>query len=275
MTILFKENFDAGNLGKFKVSGIPPVAILAPSRTGSHCMRSHLKAEEKRSEVKVYKGYATIGNEYWYGFSIFLSEGFANNDNWEHVAQWHGTPDFDIGENWRSPVMSLMTANAYQTETRGEWTVNVRWDSKRNTFESGEVVYEGTKTFEFGPYKTGVWTDWVYRVKWSYESDGLLEIWKNHKKVLEYDGPNCYNDAVGPYFKMGIYRGGRGAIDTRIVYHDEFRWADGNSTYEDVAPGGKAPEPEPKSPISGTSVINVNIPATQIPITVDWKITTK
>ena len=248
MAILFKENFENGDLGGFKVSGIPPTATseILP-RVGTHCMKSQLEPGEKRSEVKVYKGYATIGKEHWYGFSVFLPEGFAINDNWEAVAQWHGTPDFGIGESYRSAAMALYTGNANLSETRGEWTVNVRWDSKRNTFVDEEPVYEGIKTFEFGPYETGVWTDWVFHVKWSYKSDGFLEIWKNRIKVLGRGGPNCFNDAVGPYFKMGIYRGGRGAGEARTIYHDEFKMADANSIYEDVAPGGRPPKPEPRT----------------------------
>ena len=180
-----------------------------------------------------------MGEEYWYGFSIFLPEGFVVNNDWEILAQWHGYPDKNIGETWRNPVMAL-------NSDEGIWSVTVRWDSKKNTFESGERVYDGTKLFEFGPYETGVWTDWVFHVKWSYESDGLLEIWKNGVKVVDRDGPNCFNDALGPYFKMGIYAGD--VPSTRIVYHDEFRMADANSTYEDVAPSGNPTEPEPSVP---------------------------
>lgn len=40
-----------------------------------------------------------IGGEYWYGFSIYLPEDYVADAIWEIVAQWHGRPDFDLGED--------------------------------------------------------------------------------------------------------------------------------------------------------------------------------
>ena len=67
---------------------------------------------------------------------------------------------------------------------------------------------------------------------------------------------------------MGIYRGGRGTGAARTIYHDEFRWADANSTYEDVSPGGKSPEHI--QPISGTADLMLTIPETQVSVEVNW-----
>ena len=237
--LIFEGDFETGDLGDFYPSGIPPVVTSSLSRAGTYTMESLIEPGEKRSEVTRGE-VANVGEEYWYGFSIFLPEGYIVNDvSYEILAQWHGRPDFDIGEDWRNPIMALDV-------DEGTWAVVIRYDSKRNTFESGERVYDGQEYFDFGSYETGVWTDWVFHVKWSYESDGLLEIWKNGVKVLYREGPNAFNDAEGPYFKMGIYSGD--VPCTRIVYHDEFRMADANSTYADVAPGGNGTEPEPSVP---------------------------
>ena len=239
--LIFEGDFETGDLGDFYPCGcgIPPTTTSSLSRTGTYAMESSIEPGEIRSEVE--GPWATVGREYWYGFSIFLPEDFIVNDNWEILAQWHGYPDFDIGEDWRSPVMALLTSNPNLSSSWAKWTLNLRYDSKRNTFESGERVYDGVETFELGSYETGVWTDWVFHVRWSYESDGLLEIWKNGVKILYYEGPNAFNDAEGPYFKMGIYTAD--VPYTRIVYHDEFRMADANSTYEDVAPKESSSEP--------------------------------
>ncbi|KKK75738.1 hypothetical protein LCGC14_2870720 [marine sediment metagenome] len=261
MAILFKENFENGNLGGFKINGLPPTVATEQARVGTHCMKSYLAATEKRAEVSLSKIQdAVIGYGYWYGFSIFLLKPFEVNSAWESVANWHARPDFDIGETWRSAPMSLNTAHPKSPFPDAEWILPVRWDSRKLS----DLPVEGEDWYSLGPYETGVWTDWVFHVKWSYESDGFLEVWKNGVKVLARDGPNCYNDEYGPYFKMGIYRAGRSAGAPRTIYHDEFRMADANGTYEDVAPGGKSPEPKP--PISGTAKIIINIPATQITV---------
>ena len=137
MAILFKENFENGNLGGFfKTSGIPPTVtseILA--RVGTRCMKAHLEAGEKRAEVSLSKiQNAIIGNKYWYGWSTFLPEPFLVNSAWEWVAQWHGRPDFDIGEVFagQGAVLALATAHPL-SNTTAEWVLRVHWDSKRNS----------------------------------------------------------------------------------------------------------------------------------------------
>jgi len=61
--------------------------------------------------------------------------------------------------------------------------------------------------------------------------------------VIDQDGPNAFNDAHGPYFKMGLYKGWRDsdppndAVSRRVLYHDEFRMGGSEASYEDVAPG--------------------------------------
>jgi len=167
---------------------------------------------------------------------------------WEIVAQWHGVPDFSTGETWRNPVMALST-------TAGRWGLVNRWDAKRNTWASGKRSYGGTRRYDLGPYRTNEWTDWVVHVKWSYKADGLLEVWQNGKRVVRQEGPNAFNDAKGPYFKMGIYKGWRDpkrpsdAVTSRLLYHDEFRMAGADGSYAAVAPptgkarGANAPPP--------------------------------
>ena len=76
-------------------------------------------------------------------------------------------------------------------------------------------------------------------VKWNYEDDGdgFLKIWKNGAKVTDMVGPTCFNDVGGPYLQMGIYA----RIDigqTVIIYYDELRIGDSNSSYSEVAPRG-------------------------------------
>ncbi|KKN36243.1 hypothetical protein LCGC14_0775730 [marine sediment metagenome] len=268
MAILFEKNFEDGNLEGWRINGLTPTVtseILA--RVGTKCMKSHLLAGETRSEVRMPGLLNAVGNEYWYGFSVYLPEPFETNSAWEHVANWHGYPDFGIGEGYFGQGAPLQISTAHPQTAPG-WSVRVRWDSKPNSTPGGVPDIEGQAFYEFGTYETDVWTDWVFHIKWEYDETGLLVIWKNGDKVLTRNGPNCYNDEFGPYFKMGIYRAGRSAGAARTIYHDEFKMADADSIYEDVAPGGKPPEPEPKPPVSRTANIIINIPATQVPVTI-------
>ncbi len=239
--LLFVGDFESGDLSGWRVSGNPPQVTTEPVRAGRYAMKTVLDRYHDRvsyrTEVSGPGG--EVGEEYWYGFSIFLPDDYRPDAIWEIVAQWHGVPDFDIGETWRNPVMALSTDG-------GVWRLINRWDAKRNTYESGKKVYGGSHRYDLGAYQTGVWTDWVFHVKWSYGEDGLLDVWQNGKRLIHQTGPNTFNDAKGPYFKMGIYKGWRDpnrpsdAVSRRVLYHDEFRMGSADATYEDVAPGGQS-----------------------------------
>lgn len=236
--LLFRSNFDDRGLAGWKVSGNSPVDAGDRVRAGGGAMKTVLDRNKDRypDRTEVQGPSAEIGKEYWYGFSILLPEDYIPDRIWEIVAQWHAAPDTRLGEKWRNPVLALSTTN-------GRWGWVSRWDAKRNTFESGKREYGGVREYDLGEYQRGVWTDWVVHVKWSYESDGFLQIWKDGKLVVDQNGPNAFNDASGPFFKMGMYKGwgdpkkNCDAVTRRVLYHDEFRMAGADGTYQDVAPG--------------------------------------
>ncbi len=235
--LLFESDFENGGLRGWRPSGNTPAIVQGPARSGRRAMKTSLDRQKDpfsyRTEVSGPR--AEIGQEYWYGFSILLPDDYAPDRIWEIVAQWHGVPDFDAGENWRNPVMALSTTN-------GRWDWVSRWDAKRNTFESGKREYGGTHNYDLGPYQKNAWTDWVIHVKWSYGPDGILQVWKDGAKVIDQNGPNAFNDKDGPFFKMGLYKGWRDSnrrsdkVSKRVLYHDEFRMGGANARYEDVAP---------------------------------------
>ncbi len=235
--LLFISDFEDQNLKGWRGSGNMPVVTASPARAGKHALQSSLDRYGDRypNRTEVSGPRADIGKEYWYGFSIFLPEDYVPDRVWEIVAQWHSVPDFDVGEKWRNPVMALST-------TGGRWGWVNRWDAKRNTFQGGVRQYGGVREYDLGPYETGVWTDWVMHVKWSYDQDGIAEVWKDGRKVIDQSGPNAFNDARGPFFKMGLYKGwgdpgtSCDAVKKRVIYHDEFRMGGADASYEDVAP---------------------------------------
>jgi hypothetical protein len=236
--LLFISDFEGQDLKGWRVSGNRCTIAPGPTRAGKFALRSSLDREQDRypDRTEISGPQAELGKEYWYGFSIFLPEDYVPDRVWEIVAQWHAAPDVDIGEKWRNPVLALST-------TAGRWSLVNRWDAKRNTFQSGKREYGGTREYDLGPYRTGVWTDWVVHVKWSYKPDGFLQVWRDGHRVVDQNGPNAFNDATGPFFKMGLYKGWAGVrkrdggVRRRVIYHDEFRMGGAEATYEDVAPG--------------------------------------
>lgn len=51
----------------------------------------------------------------------------------------------------------------------------------------------------------GQWVVWTVHVKWSYQDDGFVRIYKDDKLFHSYDGPNSFRDDYGPYVKFGPY----------------------------------------------------------------------
>ncbi|MBW2525647.1 MAG: polysaccharide lyase, partial [Deltaproteobacteria bacterium] len=232
-------DFETGDLTGFNPSGNSPTVTDERSRAGTYAMRTSLDRYVDtvafRTEVVPHGQTFEVGDEVWYGFSIYLPDDYVADPVWEIPAQWHGRPDFDLGEDWRNPPLALHSSN-------GQWTLSIKWDAKANTFESGEREYDGSESEPLGPYETGRWTDWVFHLVWSYQDDGVLQIWKDGVQVLErLNKPNTFNDAEGPYMKMGIYKGWKdpateGVVDSRLLFHDELRIAVGAASYCDVAP---------------------------------------
>lgn len=239
-SVLFCDDFESGAIDgrRWTVSGNAPTVTSSPVRGGTKAMKSYLN---RASSPKSYRtevsdgGNVKIqpGGEYWYAFSVYLPSDYATDNIWEIVAQWHNVPDQSRGEATDlNPPLSLNSSN-------GEWMISTIWDTRPVTLKAS---YEGKERFYLGPYKKGVWTDWVFRVKWSPFSDGLLQVWQDGEKVVDKKGGIAFNDIAGTYFKMGIYKGWgdrqspAGNVSSRTLYHDDLVVADRTATYNDVAP---------------------------------------
>lgn len=82
------------------------------------------------------------------------------------------------------------------------------------------------------------WVDIVFRIKYSLDTDGEVELWINGQSVFSRTGAAtfwCPDDVVG-YNKIGIYH------QTGILYVDEVRIGDENSTLLEMSPSGGSPE---------------------------------
>ena len=141
----------------------------------------------------------TYGDEFWIAFSVLIADGFytpTEPGTWGPLIQeYHGHPDAcDIGT--RNPILSFRPKD-------GNWTGWDQWTALACTPE-GKVGIESTY-YNYGSFSTGQWYDFVINTKWSYESDGFIKVWLNGVLETNRDGPNAFNDVIGPYFMIGIY----------------------------------------------------------------------
>ncbi|WP_127584429.1 heparin lyase I family protein [Paenibacillus koleovorans] len=205
----------------------------APVRAGNKSMRFELYKNDpvnivgsKRTEL-VYEPLDPIGSERWYAFSIFIpttgddggscsdtGENYCPDTSREILAQWHH-------EGGGSPPLALVTEG-------NTWKVDVRNDS---TATNGYQQSVGT-------IEKGVWTDWIFHVKWrDTNTNALLEVYKriptqssNYSLEMTYTQANNYSGETAQ-FKMGIYKWVWAAspspsvVNHRVVYHDEVRFS--------------------------------------------------
>jgi len=206
------------------------------ARTGNASARFELSKADVtdfknfvRSELRLN---SEKDKERWYGFCNYLPIDFIADPLAEKIAQWHEVPDWDLGEGWRSPPISLGIIN-------DRFYVQVLWAAAAvNT----NRTKDGEKTIDLGYAEKNKWIDWVFHIKFSYRNDGIIEIWKNGLKVLSYTGPNSYNDENYPYFKIGLYKWGwdgwasYSPEDKRVIFFDEVKIGDRHANMEKVSP---------------------------------------
>jgi len=202
--------------------------------------RSSARFEFSKSDVTGFNGYVRaelrLGSEAdaerWYGFSNYLPADFVADPMAEKIAQWHEVPDWDLGETWRSPPISLGVEN-------DRFYVQILWAAAPvNTNDTKD----GEKKVDLGPVDRDKWNDWVFHIRFSWKPDGVLEIWKNKRQIFSYYGPNCFNDKSLPYFKIGIYKWAwkgwaeYSPEEKRVLYYDEVRIGGRHASLEMVSP---------------------------------------
>lgn len=113
---------------------------------------------------------------------------------------------------WRAPPLGILYKG-------GSFRIIICQSSKKI---DTEVAPNATVFFINNEYaEKGKWHDFVINVKWSYKKDGYLNVWIDNNRIVRYRGPTEYNDKLGPWFKMGIYRSP--TPSTYVIYHDEYR----------------------------------------------------
>ncbi len=150
------------------------------------------------------------------------------------LTQWHQA---DASAFKGSPPLSVGTRN-------GKW----------------EVALFGTPlnspTLSAASYATGTWTDWVVHVRWSADSTGFFELWRNNQPVMfkpsatspethRVNGATSY-DNLGVHTKFGIYKWGWNGLpdnanNERVIFYDDLRIADQTAGYAAVKPRSDRP----------------------------------
>lgn len=167
------------------------------------CKRYHTQVAKATNEVP--------GTESWWSWSILWPSGFtADTSVFNKYGDWHPRSgslpcqtNVSIGLDERSP------GSDYPLE------LYVRGGASCSDYNS--------KTVPLGSITPGKWMKFVWHIRWSQGSDGLVELWINGVKKASVEGPNMYSylpsGRYDVFLKQGIYTGKTTVGQT--IYVDE------------------------------------------------------
>ena len=183
-----------------------------------------------------------FGAEYWLGYSFKIVD-LADEGSWNIMAQMRGYANgFDdgVGKSNFYTVQANSTTLIFGFSTDPNEALS-QAIGERSCAVCEQVFYSTYLDNAPITYNLNEWIDVVMHFVLDWDSDGLLEMWVNGKKVVDIpSGPTVYRyDAAGlevePFMTrtLGIYTGG-GA--TGEVHYDAYRLWKGAGNYDLVAP---------------------------------------
>ena len=210
--------------------------VTTPTRHGSGSMKSEERdggrGQKYRAEYLEQPRVNYPGKERWYGFSVFLPSGFSTGPGRCVICQNHGKP----------------------TEPGQLWELNVEGNKVKTLLYSGD--FEAHKiTGDAGTVVTNKWMDFVIHARYRKDASGVFELWRDGKKMFSQNPDTGIGSTQSTQMliQIGAYSPGwtnnaPGNASPLILYHDEFRLAEGENAYSLVAPecnGSSNPNPPP------------------------------
>lgn len=235
-------------------------------RAGSWMQRTYLNRLTMnctyRAETKVLVPYTIYpnqqiqfvkGKEYWMGISLYFPEdwdmnyvnGYSNGIVWQFHDVGFADPN-NCGANGTSPCWRHTLPLTLMHDAEGVILRNHTW---LNGYNAGN--YKGIKVVIPWENVLGRWVDFVVNVQFSGnispdDNNGFIKVWMDGKVIYERVGQNYFGEQGPgqPYFQFGIYNWGWReqyraqwtGPNERLLYHDELRVGDANSSYEEVSP---------------------------------------
>lgn len=150
-------------------------------------------SSKERSEIRDLDR-LEYNQTYSISYSFMVEPGAANSAKWLMISQLHQSED--AGESGFAPVFDIAL--------RGErLAINVRSSTEQvmTSDPVGKTVF-----LDSANIVRGAWYDIKLEVRIDPFGQGLVNAWRNDVQIAHYEGAVGYNDARGPYWKMGVYR---------------------------------------------------------------------
>jgi hypothetical protein len=207
-------------------------------------------AERVRSEVTVIRGSEWSGftKNAWYSFAIYFpTVGFESDDTRDCINQW-----FEDGSD--ETTIRAQSDKAFLEVTPASGSSSLK---KYDLFTpslgtAGSVATDGPSTFQ--KISKDKWHEFVFHIKHSTGSDGLIEVWRDGVKIHNITGRNMHTKV--PKWKIGLYKSSflhnTSEHGSRVLYFDNIRVGSAKATFADMTSGKVAPTVPPTVPTTPT-----------------------
>ena len=153
------------------------------------------------------------GEDFWLGMRIYVDKTYPSGTN---LINFHVTQIIPA-TNATGTDMALII------DAKGNWDFSVM---HKKQFQAS--------------IDRGKWSDWVIHFKRSTKNDGVVEVWKDLKKIVNFKGVTSQNNDPRGLWKFGLYRGREVKKDhfgkAYVVYFDDVKIAHGPNQFGAVSP---------------------------------------
>ncbi|MDB5446840.1 MAG: putative hemolysin-adenlyate cyclase protein [Phenylobacterium sp.] len=148
----------------------------------------------ERSEIML-REWLRFGADYTVHYEFMVAPGPSNTAGWVNIGQIHGNED---------PQDSMDRGPLFAVKLVGERMLIVaRTDPQRVTVARPADL---RLYLDRSDLVRGRWYRMDVTTRIDPQGAGRLLVWRDGQELVNYAGPFGFNDAVGPYWKFGIYR---------------------------------------------------------------------
>ena len=180
-----------------------PYAIqqVAPNRVrfevrGGDTWKKDAAFSRNRAELSARARHAP-GEDVWFSYQMLVRGDAPSRARYCILGQFHQTKD-----PWDKNLSPPFAINLLPKKNTLRFIKRYSAEQKTTT-TSDAIMYESA------PIQRDRWIHVVGHIVFGWENNGTVELWLDGRKIVDLPRTSIgYNDAIGPYWKFGIYRAG-------------------------------------------------------------------
>jgi hypothetical protein len=185
-----------------------------------------------RSEVTIIRGseYPGFTKDAWYSFSVYFpSAGFEPDAERDCINQW-----FEDGSD-ETTIRAQNDQVFLEVTPAAGSAILKKYDLFSPSLGNAKSVTAATPT-SFAKIPKNEWHEFVFHFVHSSGKDGLIEVWRDGKKIHNITGRNMHLKL--PKWKIGLYKASflnaTSKRNSRVLYFDNVRVGGAKATLADM-----------------------------------------